>query len=100
MLTAKHLAVLRAALMFWDEEMSPHDPAVAAPYLSEPIGSGDWIKDTVADLRNQLAACQIRYVLSSPDGSSLISDQMFDSLAQAKAAAVSDSALVAILILF
>ena len=100
MLTAKHLAVLRAALMFWDEEMSPHDPAIAAPYLSGPIRSGDWIKETVAYLRSQLAVCQIRYVLSLPDGSSLISEQVFESLDQAQAAALSDSALIAALILF
>lgn len=98
MLTTKHLAVIRAALMFWDEEMSPHDPAVSAPYLDQPIGSGEWIKHEVAFLRDQLASCQLRYVLYSPDGKSLVSSQVFESLDQAQAAA--SSALVATLFVF
>jgi hypothetical protein len=100
LLTAKHLAVIRAALMFWDEELSSHDPAISAPYLVGPIASGEWIKDAVADLPDRLASCQMRYVLCSPDGTSLISNQLFESLDQARIAADCDSASVATLILF
>lgn len=98
MLTEQHLSVIRAALLFWDEEMSPHDPAIAAPYLDQPVGSGDWIKETVALLRQQFAVCRLRYVVCSWDGMSLQNDQIFGSLPNAQMAATG-SATVATLIL-
>lgn len=62
-LTSKHLAVIRAALEYWDDEMSPHDPSISTAYFDEPIGSGDWIKDLVMELRTGPPTCRLRYVL-------------------------------------
>ena len=100
MITAKHLAVIRAALQFWDEEMSPHDPAICTGYFDEPIGNGEWIKDTVAFLRERMAACQLRYVLCSPEGTALVSDQLFETLDEAQAIFPNGSAEIAIVLIF
>ena len=86
MLTPSHLAVIRAALKFWDEEMSPHDSGIYAPYFDEPIVTGDWIKPAVQSLRAQLSSCQLRYAACSPDGAALASDKLFESLEKAQAA--------------
>jgi hypothetical protein len=33
MLTAREVATILAALLYWQEEMCPHDPAVMRPYF-------------------------------------------------------------------
>ena len=34
MLDARELATLLAALLFWQEEIAPHEPQIAQPYLA------------------------------------------------------------------
>jgi hypothetical protein len=40
MLSPREAATLMAALLFWQEEMCPHDPAVMRPYF-ETLGLHD-----------------------------------------------------------
>ena len=49
-LTDRELATVLAALLFWREEMCPHDPAMMQPYFEtvglpgiEPLSAGDII---------------------------------------------------------
>src|SRR5688572_15991262 len=79
-LTSNHLAVIRAALEYWDDEMSPHDPSIYTAYFDQPIGNGEWIKETVAELRTRLPTCRLRYVLCSPEGSALAGDHLLESI--------------------
>lgn len=76
------MAVIRAALEYWDNEMSPHDPSIYTAYFDEPIGSGDWINDAVTELRQRLPTCRLRYILCSPDGDTLIDHLMYETLDQ------------------
>ena len=36
MLTARHVATVRAALLFWEEEMAASPPAFMRPFLDPP----------------------------------------------------------------
>lgn len=60
MLTRRHLVTLRAALLFWQEEIAVHEPAVAMPYLDEPdiqpLSAAE-----IESLREQLR--KVRYAL-------------------------------------
>lgn len=38
MLTQRHLALIRAALQFFDDEMVPHGRKAIRPYLDAPLG--------------------------------------------------------------
>ena len=100
MLTPSHLTVIRAALKFWDEEMSPHDPGIYTGYFDEPIGTGDWIKPAVQFLRAQLSSCQWRYVACSPDGAALASDQLFETLEDAQKTFPVHTAQIAAVLIF
>lgn len=100
MLTPSHLAVLRAALQFWDEEMSPHDPAVDAAYFDEPIGDGQWIKPAITYLRTQFATCQLRYAACSPDGETWVSPQFFLTPEEARKVFPSETAAIATVLIF
>ena len=100
MLTHSHLAVIRAALQFWDEEMSPHDPAIYTGYFEEPIGQGDWIKPAAQFLRAQLSSCQLRYVACSSDGAALVSDQVFETLEEVQNAFPGGVVLIAPVLIF
>jgi hypothetical protein len=100
MLTASHLAVIRAALQFWDEEMSPHDPAIYEGYFDEPIGNGGWVKPAVTALRAQLSACRLCYIPYSLEGLSLASDQLFETPEAAQLAFPSGSAGIATVLIF
>ncbi len=79
-LNTKHVAVIRAALEYWDDEMSPHPPAVYTAYFTEPIGDGKWIKEAVTELRKQLLACRLRYILCLPDRASVATPLLFEGL--------------------
>jgi hypothetical protein len=100
MLTVSHLAVIRAALKFWDEEMSPHDPAIYTGYFDEPIGTGDWIKPAVQSLRAQLSSCQLRYAACSPDGAALASDHLFESVEKTQGAFPAGTVQIAAVLIF
>jgi hypothetical protein len=76
-LTPNHLAVIQAALEFWDDEMSPHDPGISTAYFQRPIGDGQWIKAAVSFFRSQLPVCELRYALLTSDGITLASDQSY-----------------------
>ena len=94
-LTSKHLAAIRAALEYWHDEMSPHDPSIYTAYFDQPIGSGKWIKDLVAELRTGLPACRLRYVLCSPEGTTVVGNQLLESHDEAQRAVPDGSALIA-----
>jgi len=61
LLTKRHLALIRAALLFFDEEMSPHGSDVARPYFEEPLAE-ELTVDEVGQLRELLQTVELRYV--------------------------------------
>ncbi len=94
-LNTKHLAVIRAALEYWDNEMSPHAPIVYTAYFDEPIGDGGWVSDAVTALRARLPTCRLRYVHCSPDASTLLSNRLFQTLDEFQHSVAQESALIA-----
>ena len=58
MLTKQHLAVLRAALQYFDEELGPRGVEALRPYFDESF-DGELSADDVARLRELLPTCQL-----------------------------------------
>jgi hypothetical protein len=91
MLTPRILAAIRAALLFWMEEIAIHDPAIARPYWDtvsfEPLSVSE-----LESLRNQLT--YVHYVGYDPIRGALTSTRLIaaaeldDSAASASWAAV------------
>lgn len=61
MLTKNHLVLIRAALQFFDEEMSPHGVRVMRPYFDEPL-STEFAEGEIRQLRERLKNCALGYV--------------------------------------
>ena len=75
MLTKRHLAIIRAALLFFDEEMSPHGPDVARPYFEEPLAE-ELTVDEVGQLRELLRTVELRYVCCDETGATVPSQEL------------------------
>ena len=86
MLTTRHLAVIRAALKFWDEEMSPHGTAAFTGYADEPIVGGELTSSDVTHVRKQLDRIELRYAVCDEDVTELIGGQLFETAEEAESA--------------
>ncbi len=51
MITPREAATILAALLFWQEEILPHDPAVMRPYF-EALSLGDFEPLNVAEIHD------------------------------------------------
>lgn len=98
-LTSNHLAVIRAALNYWNDEMSPHPPAVYTAYFEEAIGDGAWIGDAVTELRERLPTCRLRYARCSKEASTLLSNQLFETPEAGQHSVLQDAGLIATVLL-
>lgn len=65
MLTRRHLAVLRAALQFFDEEFMPHGARAMRPYFDKPL-RGTLKPLEIHELRKFLRDCQLKYAGYDP----------------------------------
>lgn len=76
MLSPDDLATVRAALLFWSEDMAPHGVEIMQPYFdapdAEPLSADD-----VSRLRDQLVHSAIRYALYSSNTNQLASLNLF-----------------------
>ena len=76
MLSHDQLATVRAALLFWEEEICPHPTEVGMPYydevVSEPLSA-----QAVADLRSRFHTSNVRYALCDSTCTRLASTQLF-----------------------
>lgn len=78
MLTHDQLATVRAALLFWQEEICPHTPEVSLPYLD--VATTEILSaEAVAELRSRFTSVDIRYVLINRHMNQLISRELFDN---------------------
>jgi len=75
LLTKRHLAIIRAALLFFDEEMSPHGPDVARPYFEEPLEE-ELAIDEVRQLRQLLQTVELRYVCCDGTGVTVLDQEL------------------------
>lgn len=92
------LMLIRAALRFWRDEMSPHDLRLLPDYfageeqqsLPESVG--------VTQLLERLENCRIRFVICDPDHEMVLHKQLFDSAANAKQNSANHVAIVTTLV--
>ena len=94
MLTKRHLAIIRAALQFFDEEMSPHGPDVAHPYFEEPL-QGELRAEELRKLRELLATTELRYLEYEPPGTNIAAQAL---LTQEQARSAPSSSLATVLL--
>ena len=77
-LTPKHLLVLQATLLFWQDEMRPHDPELLAAYVGEPVTDVELPdEDDVTWIADNFDRFRLRYVATSLDGSRLLYDRLY-----------------------
>lgn len=95
MLQPRHLALIRAALQYWDEEQSPHGTEAFNGYVDESLPDGELTAEDVTFLRTLLRRCQLLYALCNDEGTGLISDRLFDTIASAEDVNSGAAAIVA-----
>ena len=67
MLTSHDLAVLRAAVTYFEEELGPHGVEAMRPYFADPVPE-IWSPRDLTRLREFLTTCQLRYVACNTSG--------------------------------
>ena len=64
-LTKSHLAVLRAALQYFEDELCSHGMDVMRPYFDEEPANA-WTSEEIRGLMAFLRDCELRYAAYSP----------------------------------
>jgi len=75
LLTKRHLAIIRAALQFFDDEVGPHGPDVARPYFDEPLEEELAIVE-IQQLRERLRTAELRYLCCERTGMTVPSQEL------------------------
>ncbi len=87
MLTHPQVALLRAALQFFDEELGPHGINAMRPYFDEPPDN-EISRSDLAQLRETLRTCEIRYVCCDLAGTQMMHTGLYASVDIARSFAV------------
>ena len=81
MFGAQEIETIRAALLYWQEEMSPHADETGRPYFERaevrPLLAAD-----IDKLRAELASC-VRYAIYEPVGQQLLSTVLWTTAEEA-----------------
>jgi len=75
LLTAKHLAIVRAALTFWDEEMSSVDESIYQHYFHSSDKAKRFTPFDVAEARRYFNGVELNYALCEKQTGMFISDR-------------------------
>ena len=81
MLTPHDLAVLRAAVTYFEEELGPHGFEAMRPYFVEPVPE-IWSSRDLTRLREFLTTCQLRYVACNTSGEGVIGATLSGSVSE------------------
>lgn len=71
MLTTHDLAVLRAAVTYFEEELGPHGVEAMRPYFADPVPE-TWSTRDLTRLREFLTTCQLRYIACGSRGEDIV----------------------------
>ena len=82
MITSKHLAIIRAALTFWDEEMGAAGESVYSHYLHSNDNGTKFTADDVAQIRVFFNSVDLLYALVGNDTAAFVSSKAVGSLAE------------------
>lgn len=85
-LTPRHVAAIRAALRFWEEEMSSHDADLFSAYLDGESPVELPTSDDITWLREHMKRVDIRYAICWTGSLTFADDRLFASIEQAQAA--------------
>ena len=98
MLTRTHLAVLRAALQYFDEELMPHGIGAMRPYFDEPLNV-ELTTPEIRELRTFLRDCELKYACCDPVSARLTSSELLNSAEEARLAAFDSASPIAAVLL-
>jgi hypothetical protein len=83
LLTRRHLAVLRAALQYFDEELMPHGIGAMRPYFDEPLNV-ELKTPEIRELQKFLRDCGLKYAGYDPTSARLTSSELSESADEAR----------------
>ncbi len=69
------MALIRAALQYFDEEMSPHGARVMRPYFDEPLAA-EFAEGEIRQLRHRLTNCKLAYTCGNASTMTLATTQL------------------------
>lgn len=98
MLTRSHLAVLRAALQFFDEELMPHGVGVMRPYFDEPLNAKPTTSE-IRELREFLRDCELQYACCDPASNRLTNSQLSESVEESRLLVADPASPIAVVLL-
>ena len=81
MLTLHDLAVLRAAVTYFDEELGPHGIEAMRPYFVDSCPA-EWSPRELTRLRNFLGNCQLRYIVYQPRSDTVVEAKLSKSVSE------------------
>ena len=84
MLTSHDLAVLRAAVTYFEEELGPHGVESMRPYFVEPVPE-TWSTRDLTRLREFLRTCQLRYVACDQVSLEVVDTKLYETVNELQA---------------
>ena len=94
MLTSHDLAVLRAAVTYFEEELGPHGVESMRPYFADLVPE-TWSTRDLARLREFLRTCQMRYVAFDQASLELVDTKLYETVSELQALVSSQDCRVA-----
>ena len=95
MLKQHHLAIVRAALKYLDEEISPHGTEVLLHYLDEQNEASNATGDHIAEARDFFDSVELNYALVDSLGIYIESERLIPALSNQELSFLSDLSLLA-----
>ena len=95
MLKQHHLAIVRAALKYLDEEISPHGTEVLLHYLDEQNEASDATADHIVEVRDFFDSVELNYALVDSLGIYIESERLIPALSNQELSFQSDLSLLA-----
>ena len=84
MLTSHDLAVLRAAVAYFEEELGPHGVESMRPYFADPVPE-TWSTRDLTRLREFLRTCQLRYVACDQVSLEVVDTKLYETVSELQA---------------
>jgi len=94
LLTSHDLAVLRAAVTYFEEELGPHGVKAMRPYFADPV-PGTWSTRDLTRLREFLSTCQMRYVACDQASLEVVDTKLYETVSELQALVSSQDCRVA-----
>ncbi len=83
MISNKHLAIVRAALTFWDEEMGASDREAYKHYLHTKDKEMEFSAKEIAEARNLFNSVELKTALVDIEHGTLVSQSPMEAVAEA-----------------